>query len=66
MHRFQRSCLVTFLRREISLKVIREKSSFQAAIFGIILVTMNRHTYKLFKNIFNDVQTEGIGELNTA
>ena len=25
---------------------------------------MNGHTYKLFKNIFNDYQIEGKGEIN--
>ena len=29
-------------------------------------MTMNAHTYKLFKNIFNDVQTEGKVEINMA
>ena len=28
-------------------------------IFAIISMTMNEHTYKLFKNIFYHVQTEG-------
>ena len=31
--------------REISLKVIFEKSNFQTVIFAIIFVTMNGHTY---------------------
>ena len=43
-----------------------KKSNFQAVIFGIILVTMNGQTYKVFKNIFIDVQIEGKGEINTA
>ena len=47
------------LRREISLKVICEKSNFQIVIFAIVFVTMNGHAYKLFKNIFNDVLTTG-------
>ena len=29
-------------------------------------MTINGHTYKLFKNIFWDVQTEEKGEINTA
>ena len=37
------------LRREISLKVICEKSNFQTVIFAIIFATMNGHTYELFK-----------------
>ena len=28
---------------------------------GIFLVTLNGHTYNLFKNIFNDVQTDDKG-----
>ena len=52
--------------REISLKSFVEKSNFQTVIFAIFLVTMNEHTSKLFKNIFNNVQTEGKGEINTA
>ena len=32
----------------------------------MILVTMNEQTYKLFRIIFNDVQTEGKGKINTA
>ena len=43
-----------------------KKTNFQTVIFALIYVTMNEHTYKLFKNIFNDVQTEGKGEINTA
>ena len=27
---------------------------------------MNGHTYRLFQNIFNAVQTEGKGEINMA
>ena len=38
-------------------------TNFQAVIFGIFFVTMNGHTYKLFKNILNDVQIEGKGEI---
>ena len=30
-------------------------------IFTKISMTMNEHTYELFENIFNDVQTEGKG-----
>ena len=41
-----------------------KKSKFQTVIFTIIVVTMNGHTYKLFKNIFNDYLTEGKGEIN--
>ena len=40
-----------------------EKSNFQAVIFGIIFVTINVHTSKLFKSILNDVQTKGKGEI---
>ena len=47
------------LRREISLKVICEKSNVQTVIFVIIVLTMNGHTYKLF----NDFLTEGLGEI---
>ena len=39
------------------------KLKFQTVIFAIIIVTMDGQTYKLFKNIFNDVQTEGKGEI---
>ena len=35
-------------------------------IFAIFFATMNRHTYKLFKNIFDYVQTECKGEIKTA
>ena len=43
-----------------------KKSNFQTEIFGILFVTINGHTYILFKNILNDVQTKGKGEINTA
>ena len=36
-----------------------KKTNFQTVIFAIIYVTMYENTYKLFINIFNDVQTEG-------
>ena len=29
-------------------------------------MTVNGHTYRLFKSIFNDVHTEGEGEINTV
>ena len=32
-----------------------KKSNFQAVVFAIIFMTMNRQAYKFFKNIFNDV-----------
>ena len=53
------------LRREISLKVICEKSNFQTD-FCTIFMTMNGHTctYKLFKDIFNDFLIEGKGEID--
>ena len=35
-------------------------------IFAITFVNMNKHTCKLFKNIFDDVRTKGDGEINTA
>ena len=35
-----------------------KKSYFQTVIFAIIFMAMNGHTYKLFKNIYNYVQTE--------
>ena len=41
-----------------------KKSNFKTVIFLIIFMTVNGHTYKLFKNIFNDVQTDK-GEINT-
>ena len=43
------------LRREIPLIVICEKSNFQTVVFAIMFVTVNGHTYKLFKNVFNDL-----------
>ena len=50
----------------LRLKVICEKSNFQSVIFAIISVTINGHTYILFKNIPKDVQAKGKGEINTA
>ena len=35
-----------------------KKSNFQTVIYALIFATTNAHTYKLFKNIFNDVQTK--------
>ena len=43
-----------------------KKSNFQSVIFAIIFVIMNGHTYILFKNILNDVQTESKGEMTMA
>ena len=43
-----------------------KKSNFQTEVFSIIFMIMNEHTYTLFKNILNDVQPEGKGEINTA
>ena len=42
------------------------KTNFKTVIFAIIFATMNRHTYKLFKVIFNNVQIDGKGEINKA
>ena len=53
---------VILLRRESSLK----SQIFLTVSFAIIFVTMNGHTYKLFKNRLSDVQTEGKSEINTA
>ena len=46
------------LRRVNSIKVICEKVIFQTENFVILFMTMNRHTYRLFKNTFHDIQTE--------
>ena len=54
------------LRRGISLKVICEKVNFHTMIFAIIYEIMNRHTCKLIKNILDDVQTKGKGEIITT
>ena len=54
------------LNCEISLKVICEKVNFQTVIFAIIFMTRNENTYKLFKNIFNFVQTKGKRKINMA
>ena len=54
------------LRREISLKVICVKDNFLTVIFAIIYMTMNIHAYKLFKQMLNDVQINGQGEIHTA
>ena len=43
-----------------------KKSNIQSVTFAISFVTMNGHTYILFKNILNDVQTKGKGEINMA
>ena len=40
-----------------------KKSNFQTVSFAIMLLTIY-DTYKSFKNIFNDFQTEGKGEIN--
>ena len=45
---YKMSCL----RREISLKVIFEKSIFTTVIFAIILVTMNEHKYYFLMLVF--------------
>ena len=53
---------VDLLRREISLKVICEKSNFQSVIFALTFVTMNGHIYIYYsKPLLKDVQTEGKG-----
>ena len=54
------------LRLKISRKVLCERVKFSNSGFCNISVTMNGHTYKLFKNILNDIQTKGKGEVNTA
>ena len=54
------------LRREISIKTVCEKVKFLNSDFAMILVTLNEQTYKLFRIIFNDVQTEGKGKISTA
>ena len=41
------------------LKSFVQKSSYQTMSFAKFFVTMNGHAYKLFKNIFNDFQTDG-------
>ena len=43
-----------------------KKIKLQTMILVIIFMTMNGHTYKLFKTIFSDVQTEGKGKINRA
>ena len=43
-----------------------KKSNFQTRIFATVFMPMNGHTYKLFKNIFNDFLTESKGEINTV
>ena len=40
-----------------------KKSNFQTVIFAIFFLAMNGHTFKLFKNIFSDVHTEGKEEI---
>ena len=50
------------IRREISLQSFVKKPTFQTVIFVIYFVTMNRHTYKLLKNIIHDAQTKGNGD----
>ena len=42
------------------------KSNVPFVIFAISFMTVNGHTYRLFKSIFNDVHTEGEGEINTV
>ena len=37
---------------------LNEKDSSETMTFAIIFMTINEHRYKLFKNIFNDVETE--------
>ena len=51
------------LRREILLKV---KSNCQTVSFARIFMTMNGHTYELFKNLFRDVENRGERGENTA
>ena len=40
---------------------ISQHDAFQFMSFAIIVMIMNRQTCELFKNILNDVQTEGNG-----
>ena len=43
-----------------------KKPNFLTLNFAIFCATMNRHTYKLLENRFNDVQIEGKWEINMA
>ena len=52
-------------RCEISPKVICEKVKFSNFEFFNNFVTMNGQTYKIFKNMLNDVQIKDKGEINT-
>ena len=61
---------ITAVRYEVnnleSSVVVQELfSNFQAVIFGINFLTVIWTCIKLFKNIFNGVQTEAKGEINT-
>ena len=51
------------LLREISNKVICEKNQIFKLIFANNFMTMNGYTYKLFKNIFNEILIEGKWEI---
>ena len=50
------------LRRELSPEAICEKTKLSNCVFCNIF----DNAYKLLKNILNDVQTQGKGEINTA
>ena len=49
---------------KISIKFISDKNNFQIVIFAKQFVTKNEFTYKLFKNIYNDVHTKGKGKIH--
>ena len=40
-----------------------KKLTFQTVLLAIIFVNMNDHTFKLFRNGPNDIQTKGNGEI---
>ena len=52
-------------KKELSCQETSLKVKFLNCDFAIIFVTMNGHIFKLFINMFYDVQTEGKGEINT-
>ena len=52
--------------KELFCPVIKVCNLVKTVIFAMIFVTMNGHTYILFKNILYDVQTKGKGEINIA
>ena len=48
------------------LNAASKKANVQTVIFATTFVTINGHTYLLYKNILNDVQTKGKGQINMA